>query len=122
MNNTTHDHFREVNEMIEYIDRQKVLDLIAELQKFYEEERKTSDDYGSEMACVGSLNALTAMEDGLSDIPSADVRPVVWGEWKHSESAGLYTCSVCGQYGTVHDALDYNFCPHCGADMRKESN
>lgn len=108
--------------MNDYISRQAVWELISELQKFYEEERETAEDCEEESMYVGSINALTAMEDGLSDIPDADVRPVVWGEWKHSESAGLYTCSVCGQYGTVHDALDYNFCPHCGADMRGKSN
>lgn len=116
------DHFRDPTKMVEYVSRQAVLDLIYELQNFYENEGKESEDFNSKMMYVGSLNALTAMEDGLSDIPAADVRPVVWGEWKHSESAGLYTCSVCGQYGTVHDALDYNFCPHCGADMRGKAN
>lgn len=36
---------------------------------------------------------------------------VVYPEWER------YTCSVCGMHSDKYD-----FCPHCGADMRKETN
>lgn len=136
--------------MNDYISRQAVLDLIYEQQAFYENERKESEDYGSEMECVGSLNALTAMEDGLSDIPAANVRPVVYGEWVWSEewdnhpethsceliSCGWY-CSECGielgEYLTkatgeyIYLDDDYEkpklkYCPHCGAYLVKKNN
>lgn len=62
--------------MSDYINRQAVWELISELKNFYENEGKESEDFYSKMMCIGSLNALTAMEDGLSDIPgcSADMR------------------------------------------------
>ena len=49
------------------------------------------------------------------------------GEWE--KRSGLHSCSVCGKvcpYDVQADVIEYwtsNFCPNCGADMRKvESN
>lgn len=118
--------------MNDYISRQAVRELISDLKNFYEEERKTADDYGFEMSRVGSLNALTAMEDGLSDIPAADVRPVVYGEWRDYDGnpaewsedlencpVGESFCSNCGHLldGSDEYAVEGLYCPHCGADM-----
>ena len=60
--------------------------------------------------------------------PTADVRENVRGHWelKTCDLYGLADkvtawanyCSVCGyHYGTP-----YNFCPHCGADMRGDNH
>ena len=52
-------------------------------------------------------------------IPSADVVEVRHGKWILKEILGvrLYGCSVCGKnYWWSTD----NFCPNCGADMRKD--
>lgn len=48
-------------------------------------------------------------------LPAADVRHVMRGEWMKVDK--IHYCSVCGKcfpYKT-------DFCPNCGADMRKES-
>lgn len=55
--------------------------------------------------------------------PLKDVRPVVHGQWKTSDTQCGISCSVCGT--PVDDfcgSIDYidlyyepNFCPHCGA-------
>lgn len=41
------------------------------------------------------------------------------GEWiydsDHSITIDMYKCSVCDGYGHTH----FNFCPNCGAAMRK---
>ena len=46
------------------------------------------------------------------------------GEWVKKasrlgfESMQIWACSLCGKAFTFRP--DYNFCPHCGADMRKK--
>ena len=57
-------------------------------------------------------------------LPPADVRPVVRGRWEPSEKfKGYVSCSIC------HDCyvelewvtkMKWNYCPHCGADMRED--
>ena len=46
------------------------------------------------------------------------------GEWKRrivdNGFNADWVCSECG-YRVKTDFVDYNFCPYCGADMRKES-
>ena len=65
----------------------------------------------------------------ISDLPSADVRPVKRGEWVYfgvsldretGEEYPVYFCSKCGIMNYVGNQ---NFCYFCGADMRpKEDN
>ena len=79
-----------------------------------------------------------AFVEMIKEIPAADVRPVVRGEWEHTEGfddygGGRYvewTCSVCfskakGGWAVRDEHIDeppaWNFCPNCGADMREES-
>lgn len=55
--------------------------------------------------------------DVIKKAPTVEVVPVVRGKWKfHCHS--IYVCSNCGK------EVDYkgmsNFCPNCGADMRKK--
>ena len=46
---------------------------------------------------------------------TADVRENVHGEWEKIEDDYL-KCSICGDIS----CCEGNFCPNCGADMRKE--
>ena len=62
----------------------------------------------------------------LSDIPAADVVPVVHGkwieEWWHGEKTRK--CSVCNLTQTVNvynGEVKFNYCPYCGAKMEEES-
>ena len=60
--------------------------------------------------------------NAICSVPAADVQPVVRGKW--IEKPYLFGtsrfCSICGSnYGMPHEI--YNFCPNCGADMRKEA-
>lgn len=55
--------------------------------------------------------------DTFSDIPAADVAPVVHGRKIEDDGIGVfYMCSLCGGY------LPYgaNYCPNCGARMDTE--
>ena len=67
--------------------------------------------------------------EALERLPSADVKPVVHGEWVMSISRIADTltikpvthrCSVCGQ--ELFSVTKLNFCPNCGADMRGKDN
>lgn len=90
--------------------------------------------------CIKTVDALNAIydcptkidEDGyiwvrtidavhkIDEITTADVRPVVHGEWDRLKVSDKWQCSVCGVLmdidGTPQENL-LNFCPNCGADM-----
>lgn len=62
----------------------------------------------------------------MDNIPAADVRGNVRGEWvtkqrhEHYPSCKPYEadyCSVCGKRGNA----EYELCPNCGADMRDQA-
>lgn len=76
----------------------------------------------------------------INKMPSADVVEVKHGEWKRlgkEKYINLATaneqykvlgyphrniehlrCSECGMLTLVDETIAYDFCPHCGADMR----
>ena len=62
----------------------------------------------------------------LPTIPTADVRENVHGFWyalkkgDRGYSAGDFCCSVCKEPNYTWIPKP-NFCPNCGADMRRES-
>ena len=57
--------------------------------------------------------------DDIDNQPTADVRENVRGEWidRGKDMTIRWQCSECGR----KDTHIYNFCPNCGADMRRES-
>ena len=60
--------------------------------------------------------------DFIDDAPTAEVKPIVYGEWLYTGdmfNEGELVCSKCGHKIDVADKS--NFCPNCGAIMRKES-
>lgn len=81
--------------------------------------------YSDEMTLKGYDRILAA----LANLPAADVRPVVRGEWLRTDAYPhhLY-CSVCyTTYLPTDELLEMyripmNYCPNCGADMRGENN
>ena len=60
----------------------------------------------------------------IKDIPAADVRPAVRGKWKHKPGHdGEWLCCVCNHDLEFIDGRTMgmpNFCPNCGAEMRKQ--
>lgn len=54
----------------------------------------------------------------LSDIPTANVREVVYGYWIVTDTplGRCCVCSVCGSCPT----MTYRFCPYCNAEMISE--
>lgn len=76
-----------------------------------------------------------AVEQELNWADSADVVEVKHGKWIENSTGTSYKCSVCGcsvlyAYNmdlSYREYSDYcaclsNFCPHCGADMKGETN
>ena len=62
---------------------------------------------------------------------AADVRPVVRGRWvkqRNDPLDGDFYCSACHSRIDIETGLETPigrglfFCPHCGADMREETN
>ncbi len=88
--------------------------------------------------CVTAGAKPSTIRGRIAEIPPAPVREVVKGEWIPWEYAmpgheyKFHKCSVCGvcdEYvtevkrpnGTIGRLKAVrNFCPNCGADMRKE--
>lgn len=64
---------------------------------------------------------------GIKAITAADVAEVRHGRWVKMtgmmppEFTGHYQCSECGWFCKKHSIkeTDFDFCPGCGADMRK---
>lgn len=55
----------------------------------------------------------------IENAPTIEAVPVVRGEWMEAIGENYwfdYTCSICGEL----EEFEYNFCPNCGADMRKK--
>ena len=117
--------------MPEYIDKSVVLDQISKQKLFYEEQRKQSGDCLEEMNCVGAENGLTGLEDVISDIPSADIAPVVHAKWENCDwvepyyhgcgtiripNAGM-KCTNCVHVFKKDLLWKDNYCPNCGAKM-----
>ena len=83
--------------MVEYIDREAVLNILA------------------------SKNAPWDGYQKVSELPSADVAPVVHGRWISVGHKLSRICSVCDRdepYKFADDNANvYDYCPHCGARM-----
>ena len=96
-----------------------------------------SRDKAAKVLCMACGNAACdpfecSFYKSMEDIPAADVRPVVRGNWLPYEFGDYHwhKCSVCGvadkfietvyRKGFIDTELFSvrNFCPHCGADMR----
>lgn len=129
--------------MAEYIERETILDAISEQRRFYLHERDGETDMEKLYLLWGSDNALTTMEDIMSDIPAADVAPVVhetpmlryrperyerYDEYGINENGEmLYVKRVlvdeksyamyCPACGKRICSRFKSFCPNCGAKM-----
>lgn len=77
------------------------------------------------------IQGFVSYKEWLEDLPAADVKPVVRGEWKQTGDHSA-VCTACGTTtlvggvdrtgkALIHKGL-FQFCPKCGADMRKEAN
>ena len=64
----------------------------------------------------------------IDAIPTADVKPVIHGEWVKNKDRVGWHCSVCQKDNVyayewnpgadIEYTFQDNYCPNCGADMR----
>ena len=59
----------------------------------------------------------TDAQEAIYEVPAADVRENVRGEW--IEPNGVLT-SLCSECGFINNSAKWKFCPNCGADMRRQ--
>ena len=76
------------------------------------------------------VEGATYVLEQIDKQPTVEAKPVVYGEWIEDQvetgdpfGNGYYLidmlrCSVCGAFFDVSETR--NFCPECGADMRKK--
>ena len=62
--------------------------------------------------------------DVIENQPPVEAVPVVHGEWEQTRFANEYLCSNCQviSYAQLirQGFKKFDFCPNCGADMRKK--
>lgn len=63
-----------------------------------------------------------ALREALDRVPVVDAEPVRYGHWIgiDDEPHEVWECDRCGY--TYESEHRYNYCPHCGADMRGEKD
>lgn len=80
-----------------------------------------------EMKTVKSIqsadfNSIETIRQWIDSQPTADVVEVKHGYWEERfEYQHEKFCSKCGLPQLWMNAVVYNYCPVCGADMRKRS-
>lgn len=83
-------------------------------------------DLISRSGLLNKWNALsergrTEFDQVIMTQPTIEAVPVVHGEWmlRHIGAGHMWECSVCHKRPDIYVKNDTNFCPNCGADMRK---
>lgn len=69
-----------------------------------------------------AYNAIQNCMKAVEDAPTVEAKPVVHGEWKY-DWLGEYICSNCYERVNVKEVMGepaWDWCPACGADMRKK--
>lgn len=90
--------------MKEFIDRETALEIV----------KRTSGDYATAFCEIAHAEV-------------ADVVEVVHGKWETEidDELGIlkHTCQACGfvKRTDIHVALNWNYCPNCGAKMEDKS-
>lgn len=101
---------------IELIDRAAVLD---KLPQICDALNGCDAPYNFDEHCVGC--EVYMLHKMLIDLPTIDAAPVRRGEWKYEKIGGKTYC-FCSECGDQPMRFEPNFCPNCGADMRKEEH
>lgn len=107
--------------MAEYIEREalyKRIDELADEAKYKALRLPDSDTEKIRYVSIwgGLCDALYVVRSSMT----ADVAPVVHGQWKYHKYVEKYECMECGNF--VKAGTERNYCPNCGAKMNKEAD
>lgn len=93
---------------------------------------KNAQYLGLEGYCSNAMKTVNKIIKSIQDAPTVAAVPVVRGEWLvayegiernlntwQHEVKYKYFCNRC-DYSTGNQGKYFNFCPNCGADMRKK--
>jgi hypothetical protein len=102
--------------MAEYIEREALIAYIEKRQDEYSDGELSFNDM-----CRGEYNGLELARERISNVPSADVVPVVRGRWEEADDGDGVVCSVCREdFCTIYlETERFNYCPNCGARMKE---
>ena len=119
--------------MKEYIDKEKLYNLIAEKEEIARQRYlDTPWDSLARTRYQAQLNERTELKHLIVDMQAEDVAPVVHGKWRgyiggafHGcdefgdpiyRDVAIYICHKCGRRTVIKE----NYCPKCGAKMDLE--
>lgn len=106
--------------MSEFISRKELYDKISDLEADVKKKLlSTPRDSEAYIRYVERLNERSVFKKEILNATGFYVRPVIYGDWESDSGLifPIYSCSVCN-YPTPLGQT--NFCPNCGADMRKK--
>lgn len=104
--------------MAEFIEREAAINELM-CMTLFDDDGAMIDETDVKRECFESF---------LNDVPTADVQPVLHGEWvaypeclryENAYSDDQIVCSVCGSVWNILDNCTegFNYCPNCGAKM-----
>ena len=105
--------------MVEYIEREAVLDYI----RYKVCQGEGNIEHRCQRGSCAYCGICEIMCD-ISSMPAADVQPAKRGEWVNPKSVGngFIYCSVCrneAYWDTDYGQQLFDYCPYCGAKMKK---
>ena len=104
--------------MPKYIELEQAIDL------FYPEDPENDGSDGCTTVLKSGNYTSAEIESMLSNLPAADVAPVVHGKWERLNSTQKHYCSECGMDFDLYACIRklFNYCPYCAAKMDLEDD
>lgn len=103
--------------MSDLISRSAVIDYLREQAGLVIIEKNKKGFVNADV-CNGMMCSIEAFRNFILLLPTVEAKPVVRGEWK-SEFGSFFTIYRCSECNCATALGQTNFCPNCGADMRK---
>ena len=98
---------------LELINKWDVVNRLIRLENEYNFHKPTWD-------AETLYRKLCNVEIEIGKAPTVDAVEVVHGRWL--EKVGRAKCSVCADECWADSAMEYNYCPNCGAKMDGDGN